>query len=120
MPTPSSAQFALAVRYVNNMPAARHFYVDVLGLKPEREHAAFIQFDHFALASDAPLGDDRAAELCWLVADIDDAWQTLKDQARVRMPLRSLPFGRIFSIDDADGHPCYVMQWAEQRPSQPA
>ena len=86
----------------------------------KREHAAFIQFDHFALASDAPLGDDRAAELCWLVADIDDAWQTLKDQARVRMPLRSLPFGRIFSIDDADGHPCYVMQWAEQRPSQPA
>ena len=45
---PPNTRFALAVRYVQDMPAARRCYVDVLGLKPEREHAAFIQFDHFA------------------------------------------------------------------------
>ncbi|MCA0326450.1 MAG: glyoxalase/bleomycin resistance/dioxygenase family protein [Proteobacteria bacterium] len=115
----TTPQFALAVRYVRDMPAARRFYVDVLGLKPQREHASFIQFAHFALASDAPLGDDRAAELCWLVDDIDAAWGQLQTQGRVRMPLTDLPFGRIFSIDDADGHPCYVMQWAAARPSTP-
>lgn len=114
---PPNTRFALAVRYVQDMPAARRFYVDVLGLKPEREHAAFIQFDHFALAADAPLGDDRAAELCWLVEDIDAAWAALQGQAPVRMALKDLPFGRIFCIQDADGHPVYVMQWAAQRPS---
>ena len=49
--------------------------------------------------------------------DIDAAWAALQGQAPVRMALKDLPFGRIFCIQDADGHPVYVMQWAAQRPS---
>jgi catechol 2,3-dioxygenase-like lactoylglutathione lyase family enzyme len=68
---PSGLRFGFVVEYVKDITAARRFYVEVLGLTVEREHPTYIQFDHFAIASDAPMGGGGEPELYWLVDDAE-------------------------------------------------
>jgi len=58
-------EFAFALEYVKDIEAARRFYSEVLGLKVERQHAQFVQFHEFAIASDEALGDGKDRELYW-------------------------------------------------------
>jgi predicted enzyme related to lactoylglutathione lyase len=111
--------FAFVLTYVTDIPAARRFYVDVLGLPLQREHATFLQFEGFAVASDESLSGKNVPEVYWEVDDIDGCYAALQDHATVILPLTERPFGRVFAVQDPAGNPCYLVQFATHRPSQP-
>ena len=110
-------QFGFVIEYVRDLAAARTFYERVLGLRVEREHPTFVQFEHFAIASDESMSGTNEPEVYWLVEDAKAAFAELSANAAVSMPPRELPFGTVFGINDPDGQPCYVLQLAARRPS---
>jgi predicted enzyme related to lactoylglutathione lyase len=112
-------KFGFVIEYVKDIESARRFYEDVLGIKAERYHPTFVQFDHFALASDEPLSGKGEPELYWLVDDAEAAFRELSAKATVSVPLRELPFGKVFAIADPEGRPRFVLELARNRPSQP-
>jgi catechol 2,3-dioxygenase-like lactoylglutathione lyase family enzyme len=111
-------EFGFVVEYVPDVEAAMRFYVDVLGLEVERYHPAFVQFDHFAIASDESVGGKNEPELYWLVDDAEAAFKALSEKAEVSVPLKQMPFGKVFAIDDPAGRPRYLLELAKDRPSQ--
>lgn len=119
----SNRRFAFALEYVSDIPAAKRFYVDVLGLEIDREAPNFVQFKDqagafFAVASDEAMGDRNEMELYWLVDDIEAAQRELSGKTTISMPLRELPFGKVVGVTDPAGRGRYLLQWAAQRPSQ--
>jgi catechol 2,3-dioxygenase-like lactoylglutathione lyase family enzyme len=117
---PGSLRFGFVVEYVQDITAARRFYVEVLGLAVEREHPTYVQFDRFAIASDAPMAGGGELELYWLVDDAERALHALPPGTNVSLPLTQRPFGRVFGIRDPDGHPRYLLELAANRRSRPA
>jgi catechol 2,3-dioxygenase-like lactoylglutathione lyase family enzyme len=115
-------RFGFAIEYVDDIEAAKRFYVDVVGLKVERTHPTFVQFPNFAIASDQSLSLDgrRDTELYWLVDDADSAFSELSQKAEVTLPVRQMPFGKVFGIKGAAGEPRYLLELAKNRPSQRA
>lgn len=116
----SGLRFGFVVEYVKDIAAARRFYTEVLGLAVEREHPTYIQFDRFAIASDAPMGGGGEPELYWLVDDAERAFNELPPNAEVSLPLTQRPFGRVFGVRDPDGHARYILELSANRPSRPA
>jgi catechol 2,3-dioxygenase-like lactoylglutathione lyase family enzyme len=116
----SGLRFGLVVEYVQDIAVARRFYTEILGVAVERENPTFVQFDRFAIASDAPMDDSGEAELYWFVDDADSAFRSLPPRTDVSLPLTQRPFGRVFGIRDLDGHVRYVLELAANRPSRPA
>lgn len=114
-----SARFGMAVEYVADIEAAMRFYVDTMGLKIERHHPTFVQFEHFAIATDAPMSGE-SQELYWLVEDADAAFRALPENAEVCLPVTQKPFGKLFALTNADGRPRYVLELARSRPSTAA
>ncbi len=115
--------FAFALEYVADIPAAKRFYVDVLGLEVDREAPNFVQFKdragaHFAIASDEAMGNRDELELYWLVDDIEAVQRELAQKTAITLPLRELPFGKVFGVTDPAGRPRYLLEWAARRPSQ--
>jgi catechol 2,3-dioxygenase-like lactoylglutathione lyase family enzyme len=110
--------FGFALEYVPDIEAAKRFYVEVLGLEVERYHPTFVQFQHFAIASDESMGGNNEPELYWLVADAEAAFNELSQKAEVSMPLKQMPFGKVFGIKDPAGRPRYLLELAQNRPSQ--
>jgi len=117
--TSHTLAFGFVLEYVPDVAAATRFYVDVLGLKVEREHPTFVQFDRFAIASDESMGGRGEPELYWLVDDAEAAFRELGGQAEVVMPLRTMPFGKVFAVGDPAGRPRYLLEFARDRPSRP-
>lgn len=111
-------EFGFALTYVTDIDAARRFYTDVLGLKVEREHPTYVQFQHFAIASDESMDGSRSTELYWLVDDAEAAFAQMSASAEVSMPLKQMPFGTVFGLRDPSGQPRYVLEFARNRPSQ--
>lgn len=116
-------RFGFALEYVTDIDAARRFYVDVLGLEVDREHATFVQFkdpsgSHFAVASDESMTGTREEELYWLVDDAEAAYQELSARAEVSLPLRELPFGKVFGVKDPTGQARYLIELSRSRPSR--
>lgn len=111
-------RFGLVVTYVSDIERAKRFYTDVLGLKIEREASTFVQFDHFALASDAPLGESGEPELYWLVENAEAAYAALRERAPIVRPLETKPFGKVFAVRDPDGGVRFVLELARNRPSE--
>lgn len=109
--------FGFIIEYVPDIAAARRFYVDVLGLVVQREHPQFVQFDTFAIAADEPLGGREEPELYWLVDDARAAFDELSATAEVTLPLTEQPFGTVFAVKGPAGHPHYLLQLAQERPS---
>jgi len=114
-PKPS---FGFAIEYVDDIPAATRFYTEVLGLKVERHHPTFVQFEHFAIASDESLSGTRELELYWLVEDAAAALKAMSARGEVTKPLTELPFGKVFGVMGPAGQPRYVLELAARRPSQ--
>ena len=112
-------QFGFVLEYVKDIEAAKRFYVEVLGLQMERCHPTFIQFGHFAVANDESMTGNRDPELYWLVDDAEAAFAELRERADVSLRLKQLPYGKVFGIKNPDGRPCYVLELARDRPSQP-
>ncbi len=112
-------QFGFFLEYVSDVEATMRFYVDVLGLEVQRYHPTYVQFEHFAIASDESMSGERQPEVYWLVDDIQAAFQKFSPHAEVVMPLRQMPFGQVFGIKDPAGQPLYVLEFARDRPSRP-
>jgi predicted enzyme related to lactoylglutathione lyase len=120
---PTQLRFGFALEYVTDIEAVKRFYVDVLGLKIDREAPVFVQFsdEHgaaFAIASDESMSGARIPELYWLVDDAEAAFKELSPKAEVSMPLKQLAFGKVFGLSDPSGQPCYIAELARNRPSQ--
>ena len=112
-------EFGFVLEYVTDIEAAKRFYVEVLGLEVERTNPVFVQFNHFAIASDASMSGKRDPEVYWVVGDIEAAFKDFSPKAEVIMPLKQLPFGKTFGIKDPAGQPLYLVEFAKNRPSQP-
>jgi len=116
----SKSQFGFALEYVSDIETVKRFYVDLLGLAVEREHPTFVQFSgNFAIASDESMTGSRETELYWLVDDAEAAYNKLSGKAEVSLPLRQMPFGKVFGLRDPEGQPRYLVELARNRPSQP-
>jgi catechol 2,3-dioxygenase-like lactoylglutathione lyase family enzyme len=111
-------KFGFSVEYVTDIEAAKRFYVEVFGLEVARSSPVYVQFDHFALASDESLSGSREPEVYWLVDDTEAAFSALSPQAEVSVPLKQMPFGKVFGIKDPAGQPLYLLEFAQNRPSQ--
>jgi predicted enzyme related to lactoylglutathione lyase len=113
-------RFGFVIEYVKDVEAARRFYTEVVGLPVEREHPVFVQFEGFAIAGDEAMGGRRDEdELYWLVDDAEAALAELTAKAEVSMPLRQMPFGKVFGIKDTEGRTRYLLELAKDRPSRP-
>jgi catechol 2,3-dioxygenase-like lactoylglutathione lyase family enzyme len=111
-------RFGFVVEYVTDIEAAKDIYVNVLGLEVERYSPMYIQFEHFAIASDESMSGNRERELYWLVEDAEAALRDLSGKADVSMPLKQMPFGKVFGIKNLDGQPLYLLELSKDRPSQ--
>jgi len=112
-------EFGFVLEYVRNIEAAKRFYVETMGLEIERTSPEFVQFKNFAIASDEPLGSTGEPEVYWIVDDAQAAFNELSQKAEVVLPLKEMPFGKVFSIRDPAGQPVYLIEFAANRPSQP-
>jgi catechol 2,3-dioxygenase-like lactoylglutathione lyase family enzyme len=112
-------RFGFVIEYVKDIEVAKRFYIDVLGLEVQRQHPTFIQFETFALATDEPMGGEAEQELYWLVDNAEAALSALSQKTEITLPLKELPFGKVFGIRDPDGRPRYLLELAKNRPSQP-
>ena len=115
---PIAPRFGFALEYVKDVDAAKQFYEQVLGLKVERYHPTYVQFEHFAVASDESLTGTNEPELYWLVDDAEAAYQELSSRGEVSQPLQEKPFGKVFAMKDPNGQPRFVLELARNRPSQ--
>lgn len=118
----SKPRFGFVLEYVADVEAAKRFYTDVLGLTVDRDHPTFVQFKdeagvNFAITSDEPLGDGEP-ELCWVVDEAEAAYRELSQRAEVSLPLKELPFGKVFGLKGPAGRPHYLVEFAQIRPSQ--
>ena len=112
-------QFGFIVEYVKDIQAARRWYEENLGLKVERSAPNFVQFDTFALASDEAMDKSGRPELYWLVDNAEAAQRELSQKAAITMPLREMPFGKVFAVADPEGRPRFLLELAQHRPSRP-
>lgn len=110
--------FGFVVEYVTDIEAAKNFYTEVMGLQVQRDHPTFVQFEHFAIASDKPMGRSGEPEIYWLVDDAEAAYGELSKKARVNLPLAQMPFGKVFAIDDPSGTPRFLLELSASRPSR--
>jgi predicted enzyme related to lactoylglutathione lyase len=117
-------RFAFPLEYVTDIKATKRFYVEVLGLEVERDSPTFVQLKDqngrgYAIASDESIGGNRELELYWLVDDAEAASSELSQKTEITLPLRQLPFGKVFGIKAPDGQPQYLLEFGRNRPSQP-
>ena len=115
----SQVQFGFVLEYVPDIEASRRFCVEVLGLQVERYSPAFIQFKNFAIATDESMSGTRYPEVYWLVEDAEAAFEELSQKAEVSLPLKQMPFGKVFGIKNPSGQVQYLVEFAKNRPSQP-
>lgn len=111
-------RFGFVVEYVKDIRAAQRFYEDVLGLQAERVHPTYVQFDHFAIASDAPMAGDGVREIYWLIPDAQRAFQALSTATDIVLPLTKKPFGTVFGVRDSDGQSQFLLELSTNRPSR--
>jgi catechol 2,3-dioxygenase-like lactoylglutathione lyase family enzyme len=113
----TNLRFGFAVTNVKDIAKAKRFYTEVLGLKVEREAPNFIQFEHFAVASDNP-DATSPIELYWLVDDADTARRELAAQGANCSGVDAKPFGKLFTVKDPEGGERFVVEFAASRPSK--
>ena len=116
-------RFGFPLEYVPDLEAAKRFYVDVLGLEVTRTSPEFIQFKDkngaaYAIAGDEPMDKGAKLELYWLVDDAESAFKEISVTAEVSLPLKQMPFGKVFGIKDPAGQSRYLIEFAKARPSQ--
>jgi predicted enzyme related to lactoylglutathione lyase len=112
-------KFGFIIEYVTDIEEAKRFYIEILGLEVERDSPVYVQFDHFAIASDESMSGNRDPEIYWLIDDADTAFSDLSQKAEVILPPKQMPFGKVFGIKDPTGQPLYLLEFAKDRPSHP-
>jgi len=114
----SKPVFGFFLEYVPDVEAAKRFYMDVFGLEVERTSPVFVQFEHFAIASDESMSGTREPEVYWLVEDAEASFREFSQKAEIAIPLKQMPFGKVFGIKDPEGQVQYLIEFAQDRPSQ--
>ena len=118
----SGLQFV--VRHVQDIDAARSFYIEKMGLAVEVEQPGFVQFKApdgapfaISLASADPVaaalpgGQSESLELWWYVDDADAVCAELQSRGvEIVFPPKDVPFGRAFAIKDAAGAYSFILQ----------
>ncbi len=112
--------FGFYLEYVPDIEAAKKFYVDVLGLEVQRAAPTFVQFDHFAIASDESMSGTNDPEVYWVVEDAEASLRVFSKKTEISQPIKNVPFGKVFSVKNTAGRPIYFVEFAKQRPSLPA
>jgi len=112
-----NAKFAFVLYYVDDIEMAKRFYTEVVGLKVERDSPTFVQFDHFAIGADESVSGSRDPEVYWTVDDAESALAEYSKSVPIGMPMKQMPFGKVFSIKDPTGNPLYMIEFAKIRPS---
>ena len=89
----------------------------------ERDSPTFVQFKdangaRFAIASDKPLGVGGERELYWVVDDAEAAFDELAGKAEINLPLKQMPFGKVFGAKGPAVQPRYLIEFAQNRPGQ--
>jgi catechol 2,3-dioxygenase-like lactoylglutathione lyase family enzyme len=110
-------RFGFAVNNVKDIAKAKRFYTEVLGLEIQREAPNFIQFEHFAIASDNPEATSPI-ELYWLVDDAEAARRDLSARGATCSAVDSKPFGKLFTLKDPERGERFVLEFAAARPSK--
>ncbi len=118
------ASFVFVVEYVPDIEAAQRFFVDVLGLEVERGASTFVQFRDqngasFAITTDESIDGSGKQEIYWAVDDAEASFKELSASAEVSVPLKQMPFGKVFAIKDPAGQSQYLIEFAQVRPSSP-
>ena len=113
----TSPRFGFVVNYVEDLAASKRFYLETLGLRVEREAPNFVQFEYFALATDASMDGRREQELYWLGPNVEAAWTELRAKVPVSMELRALPFGKVIGVLYPSGRPRCLLELSAGRPS---
>ncbi|HEY2406673.1 MAG TPA: VOC family protein [Polyangiaceae bacterium] len=111
-------RFGFVVEYVRDIDAAKQFYVESFGLKVERTHPQYVQFEHFAIASDDSMGPGKERELYWLVDDAERAHKVISEHAVVSHGLEDKPFGKVFGIKGPAGEECFLLELSKNRESR--
>ena len=118
-------RFGFTLEYVSDVQPTKDFLVNVLGLKVDRDHPTFVQFSDahgvsYAIASDERMDptQEGVPEIWWVVDNASDAFAEMSRQSEVSMPLKQMPFGTCFGIKDPSGQVHYVLEFAQERPSQ--
>ena len=114
----NTAKFGFVIEYVTDIEATKRFYVEVLGLQVERVSPTFIQYKNFAIASDESMSANRDPEVYWLVEDAEAAFKDYSQKGKISLPIKQMPFGKVFGIQDPAGQPQYILEFAKVRPSQ--
>jgi Lactoylglutathione lyase and related lyases len=102
--------FGFIVEYVSDLQAGRRFYEEVMGLRAVRTTPFFVEFGSFAIASDEPMRAGSTHETFWFVTDASRALDELSRVATIVLPLTVKPFGKVFGVSDAQGHPQYLLE----------
>jgi hypothetical protein len=89
-----------------------------MGLQAQRVHPRFVQFEHFAVASDESLSGTGETELYWLVDDADAALAEMSKKTAITVPMQTREFGKVFAITGPAGRPQYLLELARNRPSE--
>ena len=123
MSNSTTPRFGFVLEYVPDVNAAKAFYTDILGLEVRRESPEFVQFADasgvgWAIASDASLSGEGRPETYWIVEDIAVFATSLSGKAVVTHPLEARPFGQVLGIADPAGETQYLVEFAQERPSQ--
>ncbi|HYQ43241.1 MAG TPA: VOC family protein [Polyangiaceae bacterium] len=113
----TNLRFGFAVANVKDIAKAKTFYTEVLGLKVQREAPNFIQFEHFAIASDNPEATSPL-ELYWLVDDAEATRRELAARGASCSSVDAKPFGKLFTVKDPDGGERFLLEFASARPSK--
>jgi predicted enzyme related to lactoylglutathione lyase len=106
-----------AIVTTDDVPRARRFFVDKLGLKTEDDEGdTFSQFTTregtmWAIMTRPPQSTPGGTELYLEVDDVDEAYRTWRERGVETISEPSdQPFGRTFSFKDADGRVMHA--WA--------
>ena len=105
--------------HVKDLPAARAFYTETLGLTVATEAPGFLQFAQpggqgasFAIGVSenvAPIND--GTELWWYTADADaEHAELVKKGVTVAEEPNTMPFGRAFAIKDTADNTIHFLQ----------
>jgi len=81
-------KFGFFLEYVEDIEAAKRFYVEVLHLEVERAAPVFIQFNNFAIASDESMSGSREPEVYWVVEDVEAAFAEFAQKVEVIQPIQ--------------------------------
>jgi predicted enzyme related to lactoylglutathione lyase len=114
----TKSSFGFFLEYVNDIEAAKYFYSEVLGLAVQRTSPTFVQFEHFAIASDESLSGTNEPEVYWQVENAQAAFEAISRGAEVILPPTQKPFGTVFAVRSPSGQALYLIEFARQRPSQ--